>query len=192
MAEKKLLVLASPSGGGKSTVARHLQKKYPDLLFSISATTRKKRPHETYGVEYYFLSKEDFEKRIKEGDLVEYEQMFGNYYGTLKSEIDKALISGDPMLFDIDVKGALSLRRVYPEQTLLVFISPPSLKELERRLKQRSTETDEEIENRLARAKMEMDESPAFDYVVINEDLERTFREMDEIVEKEMGIKPSN
>lgn len=178
---KRLVVLASPSGGGKSTVARYLFKKYPELQFSISATTRKKRPGETYGIDYYFLTKEDFLSRIERGDLIEYEEIFGNYYGTLKSEIDKALLTGGTMLFDIDVKGALSLRKHYPDDTLLIFLKPPSVEELERRLRRRSTEDDAQIATRLARAKEEMEHESKFDHIIINEDLEETFREVDEI-----------
>ncbi len=184
MNKKKLIVIASPSGGGKSTLARRLFKKFPDMQFSISATTRKKRHGETYGIEYFFLTKEDFEKRISRGELAEYEEIFGNYYGTLKSEIDKAIIGGFVLLFDIDVKGALSIREHYPDDSLLIFIVPPSVEELERRLRKRGTESDEQIANRLARGEMELSFADKFDHVIVNDNIDRAFVELSDLAEK--------
>ncbi len=176
--EKRLIVLSSPSGGGKSTIARKLMKDYPDMMFSISATTRKRRPKETYGIEYFFLSREEFKRKIKNGEFVEYEEIFGNYYGTLKNEIRKALDIGCAMLFDIDVKGALSIKRAFPDDALLIFIAPPSVDVLRKRLTGRGTESEEEIVRRLQRAGNEMSQSSEFDYVVVNDDLEKTYNEI--------------
>lgn len=183
---KRLLVLASPSGGGKSTVAKYMMKKLENLEFSISATTRDKRPGEEHAKDYFFISKDEFKNRIDSGDLIEYEEIFTNYYGTLKSEVDKAINSGKDLLFDIDVKGAYSVRKFYPELSLLVFIAPPSLEVLEERLRARSTETEEQIQTRLSRAEMEMAESKNFDYLVINDKLEDTYKQIDEIIEKHL------
>ncbi len=183
---KNLIVLSSPSGGGKTTVSRHLRSLYSNLEFSISATTRAKRPNETYGVDYYYLTHEEFESKIKADELAEYEEIFGNYYGTLKSEIDKKLEAGYLLLFDIDVKGAFALKKAYPENTLLIFLAPLNEEVLEKRLRGRSTETEEQIQVRLARAKMEIEQSKAFDYVIINDTLEQTFKEIEVIAAKHL------
>ncbi len=183
---KNLIVLSSPSGGGKTTVSKHLRSLYPNLEFSISATTRAKRPNETFGVDYYYLTREEFENKIKNDELAEYEEIFGNYYGTLKSEIDKKLEAGYILLFDIDVKGAFALKRAYPENTLLIFLAPISENVLEQRLRGRSTETEEQIQIRLARAKMEIEQSKDFDYVIINDNLQQTFQEIEGIAAKHL------
>ncbi len=187
--KKRLLCLASPSGGGKSTVARHLLSKYKNLSFSISATTRQPRKKELDGREYYFLSKEEFEKRIESGKLVEYEEIFGNYYGTLKFEVDRLLNAGYNIIFDIDVKGALSIKQVYPGDTITIFLKPESPEVLECRLRKRSSETEEQIQTRLARAEMEMNMQDKFDYVIVNEKLEDTFRQVEEVIEQNMEVK---
>jgi len=181
---KKLIVLSSPSGGGKSTLAKHLMKLYPHLMFSVSATTRKQRAGEINKKDYFFLSKEEFQKKINQNDLVEYEEIFGNIYGTLKSEINKSLDHGSSMLFDVDVKGALSLKHNYPDDTLLIFIYPPNLSVLKERLHLRSTETDEEIKNRLLRAEEEMDHKDKFDELIENDTLEHAFHTIEEVTRK--------
>lgn len=182
--KKKLLVLSSPSGGGKSTVANYILSKYPMMKFSISATTRPKRAKEKNGVHYYFLSKEEFEQKIKNNELIEYEYIFGNYYGTLKSEIDKAFRDDTILLFDIDVKGALSIKRAYPNDSFLIFIEPPSIEALKERLMKRKSETEEQINERLARAEMEIKLKGEFDYIIKNELLIDTFNEIDAIISK--------
>ncbi|PKL84640.1 MAG: guanylate kinase [Ignavibacteriae bacterium HGW-Ignavibacteriae-1] len=179
---KRLIVLSSPSGGGKTTVARFLMQKYPSIRFSISATTRAKRPNENDGIDYYFLSKEEFESSIKENDFVEYEQIFDNYYGTLKSEVEKAFGNNELLIFDIDVKGAFSIRQHYPKDALLIFLAPPNLDVLEERLRGRSTESEAQIQIRLARAKMELDTAEEFDFVVVNNVLDDTIKEVERIV----------
>ena len=169
---KHLVVLSSPSGGGKTTIAKFLLEKYKQLKFSISATTRKIRHGEVHGKDYFFLSVLEFEKKISKSELVEYEMIFNNYYGTLKSEINNALTNNEFLLFDVDVKGALSIKRAYPDDTALIFIAPPSFELLEMRLRSRSTETDEQIKLRLERAKMELEMKNNFDYIIINDILE--------------------
>jgi guanylate kinase len=186
MNNKKLLVLSSPSGGGKSTIAKELLAKFENLKFSVSATTRAKRDGEINGVQYHFLKKDEFEEKIKSGEFVEYEQIFGNYYGTLKSETDKLLSLGFFVMFDIDVKGAMSIKNHYKDDALLIFISPPDFNTLETRLRKRSTETDEQINIRLSRAELEMSFSDKFDFVVINDSLENAISETIDIVNKNM------
>ena len=181
---KHLIVLSSPSGGGKSTVSRYLLDKFDNLKFSVSATTRKMRPNEIEGVDYYFFSKAKFEEKIDNDELVEYEQIFGNYYGTLRSEIDTALLENKCLLFDIDVKGALSIKKAYPHDSVLIFLSPPSIEELEKRLRHRGTETNKEISNRLKRAELEMSFREEFDFDIINISLNDTLNSVHKIVER--------
>ncbi len=184
MALKQLIVLSAPSGGGKTTVARHLLSTFPAMRFSVSATTRPQRPGEEEGKDYFFLTREEFTKRIENNDLLEYEVIFGNMYGTLRSEIQKTLDNGDSMIFDVDVKGALSLRTAFPKETLLMFIAPPSMEALEQRLRFRQTETAEQIALRLERAAMEMQSADLFDTVIINDDLATTLRIAEDTVRK--------
>jgi guanylate kinase len=186
---KHLVVLASPSGGGKSTIAKYLLNKYENFRFSVSATTRNMRPGEVNGKQYHFMSKQEFRDRLSKDEFVEHEEIFGNFYGTLHSEIGKAIENGEFLVFDIDVKGALSLRKAYPDETLLLFIAPPSMDVLENRLRSRSTETEEQIQTRLQRAEMEMNTAPAFDYIIINDVLDDTLKKTDEIVARYLGEK---
>ncbi len=179
---KQLIVISAPSGAGKTTVARHLLQRFPQLRFSVSATTRPKRPGEVDGRDYFFWSREHFEQAIARGELVEYEEIFGHLYGTLRSQVEQALSTGEFLLFDIDVKGALALRRAYPEQTFLIYVAPPSIEELERRLRQRGTESEEQIQRRLERAAMELQFQNHFDVVIPNEQLEQTLARAEQIV----------
>jgi guanylate kinase len=179
---KQLIVISAPSGAGKTTVARHLLQRFPQLRFSVSATTRPKRPGEVDGRDYFFWSREQFEQAIARGELVEYEEIFGHLYGTLRSQVEQALGAGEFLLFDIDVKGALALRRAYPEQTFLIYVAPPSIEELERRLRQRGTESEEQIRRRLERAAMELQFQDHFDVVIRNEQLEQTLARAEQIV----------
>jgi len=151
-------------------------------MFSISATTRKKRENERDGRDYYFMSEEEFKSHIANNDFVEYNYHFGNYYGTLKMAIEPDLKLGCNVIVDVDVNGALAFRKLYPEQALLVFIMPPSLDELKRRLEARGTETPESIQQRLARVKEEMSYIIQFDHVVVNDDVERATNEILEII----------
>jgi guanylate kinase len=179
---KQLIVISAPSGAGKTTVARHLLQRFPQLRFSVSATTRPKRLGEVDGRDYFFWSREQFEQAIARGELVEYEEIFGHLYGTLRSQVEQALSAGEFLLFDIDVKGALALRRAYPEQTFLIYVAPPSIEELERRLRQRGTESEEQIRRRLERAAMELQFQDHFDVVIRNEQLEQTLARAEQIV----------
>jgi guanylate kinase len=182
-----LIVLSAPSGTGKTTIARALMQDVETLRFSVSATTRPQRNGEENGSDYHFLSREEFERRIEQNDLVEYEEIFGNLYGTLRSETKLALQRGEHLLFDVDVKGGLSLKESYPNDTVLIFVKPPSLEELKARIENRGTDTEEQIETRLARAEFELGQMQNFDHVVVNDDLRRAVEEVKKIVRDETG-----
>ena len=176
------MVIAAPSGCGKTTIAKAILAKYPAMLFSVSATTRPIRAGEVHGKDYFFLTKQEFEERVKIGDLVEWEEIYGNYYGTLKSEIERALATGHVMLFDIDVKGALSIKHHFEKDAVLIFIKPPSFEVLKARLENRNTENPESLKRRLERMPMELEQGPKFDYQVVNDDLQTAINEVDAII----------
>ncbi len=182
MAKPKLIVISAPSGCGKTTIAQDILRRHPEMLFSVSATTRKKREGEVDGKAYFFLSKEEFEEKLHRNELVEWEQIYGNYYGTLKSEIDKTLNAGTSMLFDVDVKGALSIKKQYPDNAVLIFIEPPSIQILTERLTNRKTEDAETIKRRLDRVPMEMDKGKEFDFRVVNDQLPKAIQDVDTII----------
>jgi len=188
----KLIVISAPSGCGKTTIAKAIMQKYPAMLFSVSATTRKKREGEVNGRDYFFLTKEEFEERIRRGELVEYEkypnETHGNYYGTLKSEVDRALNNGRVMLFDVDVKGALSIKKKYGSDAVLIFITAPSFEILENRLLNRKTEDAETVKRRLERVPMEMDKGKEFDYTVVNDDLDKAISDVDAIIKRHTNV----
>lgn len=177
-----LFVISAPSGAGKTTIAREILRRHPDLLFSLSATTRPIRPGESNGRDYIFLEKGEFEEKIRSGELVEWEEIFGNYYGTLRSQIDNALTSGRSMLFDIDVRGALAIKAKYPEQAVLLFIEPPSIERLTERLNKRMTESGSSRRNRLERVPMEMSMKGRFDFAVVNDELASAVDAVDRII----------
>jgi guanylate kinase len=177
----KIIVVAAPSGAGKTSIAKEILRRNPLLRFSVSATTRAMRPGETDGKDYFFLPHGEFEKRIAAGAFVEWENIYGNLYGTLKSEVDVALEQGKHLLFDVDVKGALSIKRVYPE-ACLIFIRPPTVEVLEQRLRARLTEDAEALRRRLDRVPMELDQAVLFDRQVVNDILSRATDEVDTIV----------
>jgi guanylate kinase len=183
MVSGKLIVIAAPSGCGKTTIAKAILKKHSSIFFSVSATTRPIRNGEINGKDYFFLTKTEFEERMRIGDLVEWEEIYGNYYGTLKSEINRALQQGHMMLFDVDVKGALSIRRHFPNDSILIFIKPPSFEVLKKRLENRKTENPETLKRRLERVPMEMEQGQQFDFQVVNDDLQKAINEVDEIVQ---------
>ena len=189
-AKKKLLVFTAPSGAGKTTVVQHLLDEYRDALgFSVSATTRKKRKYERGGKDYYFISKEEFKKSIDKNEFVEWEEVYEDqFYGTLKSEVERLWKKGKAVVFDIDVKGALNIKKNYGEDSLVVFISPPSLEILIERLKNRGTESEKSLKKRIARVKKEMDYKDKFDIVLINDFLPETFRKAEQIVEDFLDI----
>lgn len=183
-----LIVVSGPSGSGKTTIARTLLRDIPALRFSVSATTRPMRAGEREGVDYYYLSRGEFQRRIAAGEFVEWEEVYGNLYGTLRTEVDGALTRGQHLLFDVDVKGALSIKERYPA-ALLVFIRPPSREMLEARLRARSTEDDATVRRRLARTDMELELGERFDYRVVNDLLERAIAETQEIVQQYLALK---
>jgi guanylate kinase len=182
MSRGHLIVVSAPSGSGKTTIVRAILAKYPSMLFSVSATTRPKRDTETDGKDYFFLTRAEFERRIQAGELVEWEEIYGNLYGTLKSEVDKVLTSGQSMLFDIDVKGGLSIKRHYPDDSLLIFIRPPSVEVLEARLRNRKTEDEETFRRRMARVTMELGMASQFHHQVVNDDLETAIRDVERLI----------
>ncbi|MFA5835105.1 MAG: guanylate kinase [Bacteroidota bacterium] len=184
MSSAKLFAFASPSGGGKTSIIKPLLKKHPEFEFSVSATTRGMRPGEVNGKDYFFLSKQEFEDLIASGGFVEHEFFFDNHYGTLKREVDRSLAAGHSMVFDVDVKGALSIRNMYPKESVLIFIAPPSLEVLEQRLRNRKTEDDQKIQKRLQRAAMEMETGKQFDAKVVNDALEEAIAEVNSIITK--------
>jgi guanylate kinase len=169
-----LIVVSAPSGSGKTTIAKKIMEKFPFIKFSVSATTRPKRNGEIDGKDYFFLTKEEFEKKIQNGELLEWEEIYGNYYGTLKSVVESALKNGDILLFDIDVNGAISIKKKFPDDSVLIFIKPPSIETLKERLKRRKTETEEQIKKRLERVPMELGKAEFFDYIIVNDKLENT------------------
>jgi guanylate kinase len=181
---KRIIVISAPSGGGKSVVANYILENFPNICFSISSTTRNKREGEEDNIHYYFLSKEKFIEKMNNGEFVEYEEIYGNYYGTLKSEIEKTFAENRVMLFDIDVKGAYSIRNQYPQESLLIFLKPPSIEVLEQRLRNRKTESEEQIKTRLSRAKSEIEMNADFDYIVENNDLQETLSKVHQIIKE--------
>lgn len=179
----KVIIFSAPSGSGKSTVIAHLLEKCPELELSISATSRAPRGEEQHGVEYYFLSTEEFEARIAADEFVEYEQVYkGSYYGTLKSELQRIWDKGHIILFDVDVKGGVNLKKIFGDDALSVFIQAPSVEVLRDRLIRRGTDTPEAIETRVAKAAEEMEYAPQFDRILINDDLSTCLAEAEQIV----------
>ncbi|RZJ75298.1 MAG: guanylate kinase [Flavobacterium sp.] len=174
MEKGKLIVFSAPSGSGKTTIVRHLlEQRELDLEFSVSATTREARGTEQNGKDYYFMSLEDFKKHIKGEDFVEWEEVYrDNFYGTLKSEVERIWALGKHVIFDIDVAGGLRIKKKFPNETLAVFVKPPSIDELKIRLKKRSTESDDKINMRIAKASVELATAPQFDTIIRNYDLD--------------------
>ena len=182
-----LVVISSPSGGGKTTVVKRILDSGDDrFVYSVSATTRPPRPGEKDGRDYFFLSDEEFRRRIQDGAFAEWAEVHGHLYGTLKDQIDRNLKAGKIILLDIDVKGGLSLKRAFSKDSLLIFLAPPSLEILEKRLRERGTDSEEEINRRLQRVKMELDAAKQYDTVIVNEDLDTTVREVLEAIERRL------
>ena len=181
----KLIIFSAPSGSGKSTIINKLMSEYGLRgRFSISATSRKPRGSEQDGVEYYFLSEEDFRRRISEGDFLEYEEVYpGCFYGTLRSEMDRTLAQGENVILDIDVQGGLNVKKIYGDRALTLFIQPPSIERLRERLERRGTDAPEVIERRLAKAETELSFAPKYDAVVVNDDLEEACRDAARVIE---------
>lgn len=187
--EFKMLVFTAPSGAGKTTIVRHLLKSYDNLDFSVSATNRKKREKEVEGKDYYFLSTEAFKTKIAEEEFVEWEEVYDDqFYGTLKSEIDRLWALGKHIVFDIDVRGATNIKNLYKDQCLAIFIKPPSLNVLINRLKKRDTETAASLNKRITRVKREMEYEKTFDKVLVNDLLEVSLKEAELIVEDFLSL----
>ena len=180
--EAKLFVFAAPSGSGKTTIVKDVLKNYSEFVFSISATTRKKRQTETDGKDYYFISESDFLNKIESSEFVEWERFYDYYYGTLKSQIVSNIKNGLHTVFEVDVKGAVKIKECYPN-SILIFIAPPSIEVLRNRLIQRNTETEEDLKKRIERAEMELSYKDKFDYVVSNVNLEVAKEEVRKIIE---------
>ncbi|HLW15205.1 MAG TPA: guanylate kinase [Flavobacteriaceae bacterium] len=180
----KLIVFSAPSGSGKTTIVRHLLKQEKlNLDFSISATSREKRPYEIDGKDYYFISLREFKDHINNNDFLEWEEVYrDNFYGTLNKEVERIWALGKNVIFDIDVVGGLRIKRKFPEQTLSVFVKPPSVDELKIRLKKRKTESEDRINMRIAKASIELATAPQFDYIIKNYDLDEALKQSEEVV----------
>ncbi len=178
----KVIVVSAPSGSGKTTIVKYLLSEFPELVFSVSATTRKPRKGETHGKEYFFISEEEFKKKIEENQFVEWEKFYDYYYGTLREYVDKNLDEGKFVVLELDVKGALNIKKQYSDAKL-IFIAPPSIEELKKRLKQRNTETEEDFRKRIERAEMEMSYKDKFDYVITNDNLDEAKQNAKKIIE---------
>ena len=186
MSKGKLLIFSAPSGSGKSTIVNFLMQEHPELNmhFSISCTTRAPRGTEKNGVEYFFLTPEEFKAKIAEDAFVEYEEVYTDrFYGTLKSQVENQINNGENVVFDVDVKGGCNLKKIFGNEALSVFVQPPSVEELRRRLVGRATDAPEVIEQRLAKAEEELTYAPKFDRILINDDLETAYREAEKMVD---------
>lgn len=186
--EGKLIVFSAPSGSGKTTIVRHLLGLDLGLDFSISATSREPRGKEVDGKDYYFISAEQFQQHISNDDFIEYEEVYtNNYYGTLKSEVERIWKQGKHVVFDIDVIGGLNIKKKFPEQTLAIFVQPPSIEEMERRLRDRKTDSEEKIQERVAKASKEMKYAKDFDLILVNDNLENAKKDAEDLVKKFIG-----
>ena len=175
--KKRIVILTAPSGSGKTTIARRVMDELPELRFSVSATTRPRRSHEVEGVDYYFMDRQQFQEYRDSGELLEFEEVYpGRFYGTLRSEVEKKSGTG-PVLLDIDVRGALSVKQLYGDDAYVIFVRPPSVEELERRLQRRATEDASTIRTRLDRAQEELQYENQFDAVIVNDNLDSAVSE---------------
>ncbi len=180
----KLIIITAPSGSGKTSITRYLLSKYPKLAFSVSAATRSPRGKEKDGVDYYFMSLDDFEDKIQKNEFIEWEMVYeGNYYGTLKTEIERIWAQGKTPMLDIDVKGAIHVQRQFPDNSLTLFVQPPSVDELRKRLEGRGTDTPENIATRLSKAAYELSFNHSFDKVIVNDDLDKACKETEATIQ---------
>lgn len=182
-----LIIVSAPSGAGKTTLCKMLLKEFSEIELSISCTTRQPRSGEKHGVDYLFLKQPEFQQIVIDNGFAEWAQVHGNFYGTSKESIENAFSRGKSLLLEIDVQGAKSLKSAYPAQCLTIFISPPSLEELERRLRDRKTESAETLQERMNNAKKEMQESSFYDHVIVNSDLNRAYQELKQIVSTQLN-----
>lgn len=183
MNKGKILVFSAPSGGGKTTIVRYVLKEFRELIFSVSATTRKSRETEVDGEDYFFISESEFNEKIKHNDFIEWEQFYGYYYGTMRSFVEENINKGLSVVLEIDVKGALQIKKQYPDAEM-IYIMPPSFDELKRRLISRNTESEEDLAKRLERVEMEMSFKDRFDYLIVNDNLESAKAKALKIVKK--------
>ncbi|WP_312324208.1 guanylate kinase [Soonwooa sp.] len=180
----KVVIFSAPSGSGKTTLVKHCLAHFPDLQFSISCTTRAPRGEEKHGVDYHFLSPEEFRQKISENAFVEFEEVYTDkFYGTLQEEVERIWKNGKVVIFDVDVKGGVNLKKIFGEQALSIFIAPPSIEELERRLTTRGTDAPDVIKTRVAKAEEELTYQAQFDKVVVNDNLEVATQEMESILQ---------
>ncbi len=180
----KLIIFSAPSGSGKTTIVRHLLGRYPRLAFSISATSREPRKNEKDGVDYYFLSVDEFKKRIEEGKFLEWEEVYpGQYYGTLRSEVEQLRKAGRHVVFDIDVAGGVRLKQEFGNDALAIFVQPPSPEIMEKRLRKRGTDSEEQLQKRLGKAREELSYADRFDHVLINDRLPETLLKAEQLIE---------
>lgn len=185
----KLIIFSAPSGAGKSTIVQHLLTRKLNLEFSISATSRAPRGVEKHGIDYYYLTPDEFRQKIDNQEFLEYEEVYDNcFYGTLRSEIDRITSQGKNIVFDVDVVGGLNIKKEFGDRALAVFISPPSIEILHKRLVGRGTDSPEMIEKRIGKAEFEMSFAPQFDVVVVNDDLNKSKAEAEEIIRKFVEI----
>lgn len=189
MDNRKAILFSAPSGSGKTTIIRQILEQFGCFEFSISATSRQPREGEVDGVDYYFLSPEDFKSRVAQGDFLEWEEVYqGTCYGTLKSEIDRIWDDGNVIIFDVDVNGGKNIKKYFGSDALAIFVMPPSVEELERRLRGRGTESEESIQKRLDRSAAELNESVHFDKTIINDDLSRAVAETAEAIREYLNL----
>ena len=187
--EHKIIIVSAPSGAGKTTIVRHLLQTFPQLGFSVSATSRKIREGEKDGREYYFMSSEEFRKKINEGKLLEWQEVYpGSYYGTQVSEIERITMNGQFSVFDVDVVGGLNIKKIYGEKALAIFIRPPSYEILESRLRARATDSEESLQKRLDKVKWELTFEKDFDQVIVNDKLEDSLCKSEALVKDFLGI----
>ncbi len=188
MPEGKLIIFSAPSGSGKTTLVKHLLHQNLGLQFSISATSRAPRSGEVNGRDYYFLPEKDFKERIQKGDFLEWEEVYrGTYYGTLRSEVERIWQNGHHVIFDMDVVGGLNLKKQFGDRALAIFVKPPSLQELEKRLRSRDTETEEKISERLNKAGSEINRAVEFDHILLNNELSTAAKEAESLVRLFLG-----
>jgi guanylate kinase len=187
--KNKLIIITAPSGAGKTSITHYLLKKIPQLAFSVSAATRAQRPHEKNGVDYYFISAEEFQEKIRENEFVEWEMVYeGKYYGTLKKELQRIWDHNQVPVLDIDVKGAIHVQQQYPETSLSIFVEPPSIDELKARLLSRGTESQESLKDRVNKASYEISFKHHFNKIIVNDHLSKACNEAETIIEEFMKI----
>jgi guanylate kinase len=180
----KIIVVSAPSGAGKTSILKHILSTYKNIIFSVSATTRPKRDYEVDGVDYFFLSKEEFEEKIRNNEFIEYEKFYDNYYGTLKKFVDDNLGKGLSVILEIDVNGASNIKKIYPD-AVTIFIAPPNIETLIERLKSRNTEDEESLRKRIERFEYELSFADKYDYKIVNDKLDVAIKDFENILKKE-------